>query len=168
MSSLIATPAPRRTPRRGACALALSSACLFGALLLVALPVVSGELYKWTDANGVVHYSDAPPPAGQYQTRTIKQPVASAGNDEQSTKAPAESANCTIARGNLALLQGDQPVGADTDKDGTPDSTLTPEQRANQTKLAEAAIDVHCTVAEDADAEGDSASGSDSNQGSGT
>lgn len=168
MSSLIATPVSRRMSQRGACVLGLSSACLFGALLLVALPAVSGELYKWTDANGVVHYSDAPPPAGQYQTRTIKQSVASAGNDEQSTKAPEESANCTIARGNLALLQGDQPVGADTDKDGTPDSTLTPEQRANQTKLAEAAIDVHCTVAEDTDTDADSASGSDSNQGSAT
>ena len=37
---------------------------LLGAGLLVALvaaPALAGEVYKWKDAQGVTHYSDAPP-----------------------------------------------------------------------------------------------------------
>jgi glutaredoxin len=31
-------------------------------LILLALPAVGGEVYRWTDAQGGVHYSDQPPP----------------------------------------------------------------------------------------------------------
>ncbi len=33
-------------------------------LLLLSLPVMAGTLYRWTDAQGKVHYTDHPPPAG--------------------------------------------------------------------------------------------------------
>lgn len=36
-------------------------------LTLTALPVFGGELYRWVDAHGQVHYSDAPPPPGARQ-----------------------------------------------------------------------------------------------------
>jgi glutaredoxin len=31
-------------------------------LILFALPAVGGEVYRWTDAQGGIHYSDQPPP----------------------------------------------------------------------------------------------------------
>ncbi len=32
---------------------------------LLASPLCGAEVYKWTDENGVTHYSDSPPPEGQ-------------------------------------------------------------------------------------------------------
>lgn len=130
-------------PRFGAAGLALA----FAGLCAIALPAVAGELYQWKDANGVTHYSDAPPPAGaDYQNRTISN-RGSATIAAEEVEAPAETSQCTTARGNLALLQGAGPVGADTDNDGKPDAAFTADERAAQTQLAEAAIKVHCSVA---------------------
>lgn len=112
--------------------------------LTFALPAAAGELYQWKDANGVTHYSDAPPPAGaDYKNRTISN-RGSAAIATEKTEAPAESNQCTTARGNLALLQGEGPVGADADGDGKPDAAFTADERAAQAQLAEAAIKVHC------------------------
>lgn len=36
---------------------------LIGCLLTT--PLVSAEVYRWTDENGVTHFSETPPPAGQ-------------------------------------------------------------------------------------------------------
>ena len=48
---------PSRTIRQ------LAARLLAGALLLLlALPVLAGKVYQWKDAQGVTHYSDAPPP----------------------------------------------------------------------------------------------------------
>lgn len=34
-------------------------------LVFIGVPLVAGaQVYKWTDANGTVHYADAPPPNG--------------------------------------------------------------------------------------------------------
>ena len=38
---------------------------------LLAMPAL-GELYKWTDAEGKVHYSDRPPPPNVKQSITVK------------------------------------------------------------------------------------------------
>ncbi|MGH8084234.1 MAG: DUF4124 domain-containing protein [Lysobacter sp.] len=127
-----------RLPRLGAAGLV--------AALTFALPAVSGELYQWKDANGVTHYSDAPPPAGaDYKNRTISN-RGSAAIATDKAEAPAESSQCTTARGNLALLQGEGPVGTDADSDGKPDAAFTADERAAQTQLAEAAIKVHCNA----------------------
>ena len=141
----MSNPNPSSTthlPRFGAAGLALA---LVGTLA-IALPAVSGELYQWKDANGVTHYSDAPPPAGaDYKNRTISdRGSATIATDKVET--PAETSQCTTARGNLALLQGEGPVGADSDNDGKPDAAFTAGERAAQTQLAEAAIKVHCSA----------------------
>lgn len=41
-------------------------------LCLIALPAWA-DLYKWTDADGKVHYSDQPPPGDAKKTESIKQ-----------------------------------------------------------------------------------------------
>ena len=44
----------------------------FACLLLAGTALAqSGGVYQWKDAQGVTHYSDAPPPQGQYQARDI-------------------------------------------------------------------------------------------------
>ena len=43
------------------------------ALCLLVLPAWAG-LYKWTDENGKVHYSDQPPPGDVKKSETVKQP----------------------------------------------------------------------------------------------
>ncbi|MGQ4582604.1 DUF4124 domain-containing protein [Lysobacter sp. F60174L2] len=138
MSSPNPSSVTRRLPWLGAVGLGLAVATLSVAS--------AGELYQWKDANGVTHYSDAPPPAGaDYQNRTIRN-SGTASIKADTTEAPAENAQCTTARANLELLQGEGPVGTDADKDGKPDTEFSAEERAAQTQFAEAAIKVHCSA----------------------
>jgi hypothetical protein len=132
------TSTTRRLSRPATAALVLAIA------LPAALVATGGELYQWKDANGVTHYSDAPPP-GQtsYENRSIRNSGGTADAPEKA-EAPVESEQCTTARANLALLQGDGKVGTDTDGDGKPDTELSADQRANEAELAAAAIKVHC------------------------
>ena len=124
-------------------------------LLLVAAPLAAQTVYTWKDARGVTHYSDAPPPKGDYSDRQITAgpatPVATAATvpanpaTARNTTAPvADEAVCAQARQNLARLEGDAPVGPDADGDGQPDSTLSDADRVKQRELAQAAIAAKC------------------------
>jgi hypothetical protein len=128
-------PSPaRRLPWLGTAAL----------LVALTLPATAGELYQWKDANGVTHYSDAPPPGKtEYRNRNIRNNAGTPATAAAPVE-PAESEACTQARANLALLQGDGPVAADDDGDGKPDGELDADQRADRSELAAAAIKVHC------------------------
>jgi hypothetical protein len=55
---------------------------MIGGAWLVAAPA-GAETYKWTDADGKIHYSDQPPPANAKEQATIKQhkPSAPATSD---------------------------------------------------------------------------------------
>lgn len=125
----------------------LACACV---CVLASLPAAAGELYQWKDANGVTHYSDAPPADRQYQSRGYVGQNAAPVEEEKPKPKVAVSSQCSTARDNLALLRSEGPVGVDSDQDGKPDSQLDPEQRAAQAALAEAAIKVHCAGAETA------------------
>ena len=98
-------------------------------------------VYKWKDKNGTTHYSDAPPPAGQYGD---VQPNASAR-----VKPPAQpDPRCTTARTNVERLKsGNTDIGLDANGDGKPDAVMTAEQRAAQLRLAEAAQANYCKSA---------------------
>ena len=135
----------------------IAGACTAAALLLAAAPLLAQTVYTWKDAKGVTHYSDAPPPKGEYKDRRIKAPpatptapaaTASATASAPKQKPPmADDAVCAQARLNLANLQGDAPVGPDADGDGKPDSTLDDAARAKQRELAQAAIAARCPAA---------------------
>ncbi len=43
---------------------------------VVATGAAAAEIYKWTDADGRVHYSDAPPPNTRVEKVIIEQPIA--------------------------------------------------------------------------------------------
>jgi hypothetical protein len=61
----------------------------FLAAALVALPA-GAQLYKWTDANGRVQYSDKPPPAGQKATAMSKATMSPAPASGAAAPAAAE------------------------------------------------------------------------------
>jgi hypothetical protein len=114
---------------------------LAGILSLSATLATAGEIYQWKDAKGVTHYSDSPPAGTTHTTRALaaRPPAAIAA-----APMPAANSDCSNARSNLALLQGQAKVGVDEDKDGKPDRELTPAERASRLKLAEAQMENYC------------------------
>lgn len=55
--------------------------------LVLCLPVVAAaEMYRWVDAQGQVHYSDSPPPAGAKAAKTIDVPPPAAPSSSTSAK----------------------------------------------------------------------------------
>ncbi|CAN0373089.1 unnamed protein product, partial [Phaeothamnion confervicola] len=52
---------------------------IFVGTLWLAAPAVAAQTYKWTDANGEVHYSDQPPPANVKEAVTLQPRKSPAG-----------------------------------------------------------------------------------------
>ena len=89
------------------------------------------QVYKWTDANGIVHFSDTPPPSdtknveslhlagGTTTAAAADQPPNAAGGSPAANAAPAaapanatdDATLCKQSRANLELLQSKTPVG---------------------------------------------------------
>ena len=135
-----------------------------------AYAATEGQVYKWTDSGGVVHYSDAPPPKDALNVQIVK--VAggshsiSAGNPEaaektadataaqpaapppamQNTALADTAANraraCAQARSNLELLQSKFPVSV-AGADGKSQS-LDDKGRQAQIADASAQIALYC------------------------
>lgn len=88
----------------------LAIACLLAA---VALPA-TGEMYKWTDEDGSVHYTQTPPPDGNAEVI----------NPDPSVKSGGKSASNSE--------RNDRPKGGKDNRDGNKedgDKELTPEQK---------------------------------------
>ena len=115
-------------------------------LLLASTSASAGTVYKWKDANGVTQYSEKPPTGQKAEERQI-QSRDPANRPAAAAAAPAESADCTTARNNLALLNGKGAVLQDTNGDGKPDTPLDDTQRQSQKGLAEAGIKAYCKPA---------------------
>lgn len=61
-------------------------------MLAAALPAMGGQLYKWVDADGKVHYSDQPPPGNVRKQETLRPsgaPAAVPGAEGQPAGAPS-------------------------------------------------------------------------------
>jgi uncharacterized protein DUF4124 len=114
---------------------------LLSALLVAALPLSAAEMYSWTDANGVKHFSDSPPPASVHaQKLKVKGGVTSSEPAEETQQDAAAKAagpalaaaagfspemikgNCDAARHNLTVLEAQKPAldaeGYPADPDG--------------------------------------------------
>ncbi|MFC3813482.1 DUF4124 domain-containing protein [Lysobacter sp. GCM10012299] len=115
-----------------------------GLCLVIALPVCAAKVYQWKDAQGVTHYSDAPPAGQEVKNRGVRDDSGRAPAAAATAAKPVVNANCSNARSNLAVLQGTNPVSIDEDKDGKPDRNLNDTERANRTQLAEAQIKTYC------------------------
>lgn len=115
----------------------------------IALPAAAADtLYRWTDEDGVVHYTDTPPSGDDYDTRTIvadppPPPPAPAQTPEQL----AQAERCERLQANLATLQDNEQVRMDLDGDGESEP-LSPEQRQQQVERTTNQIARLCTVPE--------------------
>ena len=91
---------------------------LLGLSLLTLHSVQAGELYKWTDANGKVHFSDKPPKPSVGTAKTVEvkvQPV---------TEAQRLEAEARLAKLKASAGQGGTLIG------GTgPDAMVPPDSR---------------------------------------
>jgi len=67
------------------------------ALCLLALPAWA-DLYKWTDENGKIHYSDQPPPSSVKKSQTIKQQKPAAGAPDVPAAPPGQEGKPTQAK----------------------------------------------------------------------
>jgi uncharacterized protein DUF4124 len=63
----------RQVTRPGIRSVAPAAALLSLALALAA-PLAHGQTYKWVDANGKTHYSDAPPDSGKTKVDVVNTP----------------------------------------------------------------------------------------------
>jgi len=111
-----------------AAAIGLSLACIAGF-------ASAQQIYKWKDANGVIHFSQTPPASGMHYTKmrltsepdvsSNPPPASGADNTEPGSSAPQKSAPasstqpdtasnrvelCKQLTSNINLLQGKQPV----------------------------------------------------------
>ncbi len=143
------------------------------ALLLVgtfAYAATEGQVYKWTDAGGVTHYSDAPPPKDAQNVQMVKvtggsHSVSAGSNTETAEKPPVADATavtpqaatqntamadtasnrvkaCAQARANLDLLQSKYAVSvAGANGQATP---LDDKGRQAQIADANAQIALYC------------------------
>jgi hypothetical protein len=130
----------------------LAPLALLAALLCAGTAALAaGEIYKWTDAKGQVHYSDTPPPGQEHSrvaVRGVRQSIASAAADEAAAEAaaaaaspakpvaPTQQSNCDIAKRNLDTFAKSTSVVMDSDGDGKPEpldeATRTAELARNQ------------------------------------
>ena len=129
-------------------------------LLLLAAPAFAGEMYSWTDANGVKHFSDSPPPksvkAEKLHVRggvTTSSPAEDEAAAAEKAAGPAMAAaagysaedikrNCAIARQNLATLEANKPA---VDAEGYPLDLDAAKHRQAQLDKANQQIKLFCT-----------------------
>ena len=130
---------------------------------LGALVAYAGDYYKWTDAQGTVHYSQtppqgtaaetvfvtdgspaAPPPGftGKTLTPQEKARVHANATALKRTNAQAVDANCTTAEANVKTLGSRKMVAP---VENNPDvRAMTPEQREQAMSDARAQIETYC------------------------
>jgi len=116
------------------------------------------QVYKWTDANGIVHFSDAPPPSDTKNVESLhlaggtttaaaadQPPNAAAGSPAANAAPAAAPANatddatlCKQSRANLELLQSKTPVGI-AGADGKPQVL---DDKARELQIANAKLSI--------------------------
>lgn len=121
--------------------------------LVAASAAQAGEVYKWTDDKGVVHYTDAPPEGRDFEKKKAVAPApATAPQAESEAEPKAEAAparqgsaqaNCEAARRNVENMERFAEISMDRDGDGTPEK-LTAEQREEELTRHRALVDVFC------------------------
>ena len=130
------------------------------ALVCAAIVANAADVYKWTDKDGVVHYSDAQPPADAKAERVplagMAKKTAAAGasaNDADEAATPPKAApptlvtaslvaqkRCEQARTNLEVLQGNSSVALDNGKS----EPMTDQARAERIAVEQRAIADNC------------------------
>ena len=123
-------------------------------LLCLALPVATlagtDRVYRWTDKDGVVHYSQTEPAKVRAEMVKIQRakevpppapPTSAPVIAEKPTTANAE--NCAIAQANAKILAGQKSISVDKDGDGKLDP-VNDEDRKNIQAETEKQIGTFC------------------------
>ena len=127
----------------------LPIAVLTAAMGLTALHALATErVYKWVDAEGVVHYGQQPPahtPAEAIKVEkgystTEAAPVPEPTAEQQQQAADAET--CRVASENFKMLSGEGPVKK-KDEYGN-EHTLTPDEKNAEKLRAQSAMEKFC------------------------
>jgi len=131
--------------------------------LLAAVAATAGhsadKVYKWKDASGVVHFSDAPPPKGtEYNnvrivnqstgiTQSEPTPASATGDTAATGEAkPADdgkAARCASAQDRVALLSSAQPLTVQQDGKYVP---MTAADRAAELSIAKTTVASLCAA----------------------
>jgi hypothetical protein len=126
--------------------------------LLSLAPLASAQVYKWTDAHGTIHYSEAPPAEGtsfkKVKANGSAEPLAPPAAPTPADDAPAPSSGlpvadtpenrnklCTSLKANLATLQRHGPVVM---QQGNKAVALDEAQRKQQTDTTQGQIQQYC------------------------
>ncbi|QNK02616.1 DUF4124 domain-containing protein [Dyella telluris] len=139
---------------------------LIATTLLLVAPLVAAQAYKWKDANGTVHYSDAPPPqgtnfskvktSGSVEAPTAPAPESSAQAGESDAKAdkPAQAQLpvmdtpenraklCANIKSNMEALKSAAPVVM---QDGGQQKVMTADQRSQQLTTNQTQYQQYCS-----------------------
>lgn len=120
--------------------------------------------YRWVDAQGVTHYTQAPPPAGVEFNKIVSKaekpskPTGAEGDAANSAEGKpvdaemaAQKKACENARKNVTLLSSDTPVRAARPAASTngsaataSDELMTAEQRAVELRRAQLQVELNC------------------------
>jgi hypothetical protein len=139
---------------------------LIATALLLAAPLVAAQAYKWTDASGTVHYSDAPPPqgtkynkvttSGSVEPLAAPETAASSNPETGGQSQPQANANqqpmadtpenraklCANLKSNMDTLKSNGPVVM---QDGNQQKVMNNDQRKQQQTTAEAQYQQYCS-----------------------
>jgi hypothetical protein len=78
------------------------------ALLLGGAPLLaSAQIYKWTDANGEVHFSQSPPKVGNYEDVTPQFPASGSGSQAYRHSAAAANGGDDAAKQHALQAKAD-------------------------------------------------------------
>jgi hypothetical protein len=113
------------------------------------------KVYKWKDANGITHFSDAPPPKGQQfdNVKIVGQsaPITTAPEQQKTASATGEAADgapktdaerrCIEAKQRETLLAGQQQLTMKRDGQDVP---LTGAEREGELTVARAMVAQYC------------------------
>ncbi|MEO5830433.1 MAG: DUF4124 domain-containing protein [Rhodanobacter sp.] len=133
---------------------------LIAVALLLLAPLATAQVYKWTDAGGTVHYSEAPPAQGTKfvkvtTTGTVEPmapPAAVETSESNATPAPAAAEPiadtpdnraklCSTLQTNIAALRSGGPVVMQQNGKSV---ALDEAQRNQQVASAQAQYDQFC------------------------
>ncbi|MGH8052094.1 MAG: DUF4124 domain-containing protein [Arenimonas sp.] len=122
-------------------------------IMMLGFPFLAnaGEVYKWRDKDGNIHYSDVEPAKQTVQRKVVKNKNAKALTPaEEAAKAKAErdathQAACDQAKLNVATISDPKNtnINMDLDGDGKPEP-ITAEQRTAQTERMKANVTINC------------------------
>ncbi|MCG3170046.1 MAG: hypothetical protein CALGDGBN_01578 [Pseudomonadales bacterium] len=106
------------------------------------------RVYKWVDADGVVHFEQQPPAQAEAEAIKVQKgfstvdPEATAEPTAEEKQAAADAETCRVATENFTMLSADGNVKR-TDEYGDT-HILTPEEKASERARAEAAMKRFC------------------------